>query len=74
MWWSDNEQYSMSLGVLSNRLPSRTNMELLIRSVSDSHRLSGDGRFREFPHNLSSLDMFHSLLALPILLGSGLYS
>lgn len=46
MWWSDNEQHSVSLSVLSNRLPPRTDMELLIRSVGDSHHLSGDGRFR----------------------------
>ena len=46
MWWSDNEQHSVSLGVPSNRLRSRTDMELFIRGVGDSHCLSGDGMFR----------------------------
>lgn len=47
-------------------------MGLLIRGAGHSHSLYRDGRVRQFPNRLPSLDIFHSFLALPFLPGTGL--
>lgn len=49
-------------------------MGLLSGSPGHSHRLHCDGYFRQFTHQLPSLDLFNCFPTLPLLPGAGLCS
>lgn len=49
-------------------------MGLLSGSPGHSHRLRCDGYFRQFTHQLPSLDLFNCLPTLPLLPGAGICS
>ncbi|PSR96389.1 Vacuolar cation/proton exchanger like [Actinidia chinensis var. chinensis] len=67
IWGGNHEQPALLIGLLSAGLHPGFDMGLLIRSSGYSHRLPCDGRIRQLPHHLPSLDIFGGFPPLPIL-------